>query len=457
MSEHFSSLTRVKPDKRTSDVFDQLRAYESRNITFIEPDDSWPVVWKRARGVRVWDIAGQSYIDLTAAFGVAAAGHANRFVVRAGQRQMGQLLHAMSDVHPHSLKAQLAKILSRLTFERWSRDQPSEPGADRRPPETGKTIFASAGFEAVEAALKTALLATQKPGVIAFGNAYHGLGYGALNVTQRDHFKARFKAQLGRFTHVLPFPTELTQLKDFDAAARRIFQKHAIGAVIIEPVQVRGGVNVAPGPFLPLLRGLCDEFSSLLILDEIYTGFGRTGRWFACEHSGVKPDLVCLGKAMTGGFPLSACVGAARIMDTAWPPATGDPIHTSTFLGHPVGCAMALANIQELTSRRLVDRSARLGKYFADRLAGLADMKYQSEITVRTRAVGLLGGVEMLENNGMPASEAALRLVKRMLTKGFVVLPDGPFGNVISLTPPLTISRSELSLAFNAMVECLQE
>ena len=127
---------------------------------------------------------------------------------------------------------------------------------------------------------------------------------------------------------------------------RRLFRRERIGAVLVEPIQVRGGIDIPPPGFLPMLRRLCDEHQALLILDEIYTGFGRTGQWFACEHSATVPDLICLGKALTGGFPLSACVGRAELMDAAWPPSSGEAIHTSTFLGHPVGCAMALAQIR---------------------------------------------------------------------------------------------------------------
>src|ERR1017187_2911850 len=159
-----------------------LRDYESRNVTFIEPDGSWPIVWERANGVHVWDADGKKYLDLTAAFGVAATGHTNPRVVRAGQRQMARLLHAMGDVHPHALKAELARQLSRITFERWlgkSEVRGLKAGVVGRgvAGTAGKTIFCNSGFEAVEAALKTAMLATDKPGVIAFEGAYHGLGY----------------------------------------------------------------------------------------------------------------------------------------------------------------------------------------------------------------------------------------------------------------------------------------
>src|SRR5262249_19829597 len=144
-----------------------------------------------------------------------------------------------------------------------------------------------------------------------------------------------------------------------------------IGAVLVEPVQTRGGIKVPPVEFLPLLRRVCDEAHALLICDEIYTGFGRTGRWFASEHSRTVPDLICLGKALTGGFPLSACVGRADVMDEAWPPSSGEAIHTSTYLGHPVGCAMALAQIREIETKDLIGQSSHMGKWLLDQLRRL--------------------------------------------------------------------------------------
>src|SRR5689334_17615944 len=178
----------------SADTLDLLRKFESRNVTFMEADGSWPIVWRRAQGVHVWDERGRKYLDLTAAFGVAAAGHANPRVVRAGQRQMGRLLHAMGDVHPHRLKGELAHELSRITFERWTGGKT-----------TSKAIFCNSGFEAVEAALKTAALHTGKAGVFAFKGGYHGLGYGALNVTHREEFSRPFLSQLARFGHFLDF------------------------------------------------------------------------------------------------------------------------------------------------------------------------------------------------------------------------------------------------------------
>ena len=346
-----------------------LRDHESRNILFVELDGSWPIVWERANGVHVWDADEKKYLDLTAAFGVAAAGHANPNVVKAGQRQMGKLLHAMGDVHPHALKAQLARELSRLTFERWTK---------KIKVKTGKIIFSNSGFEAVESALKTAMLATKNNGVIAFEGGYHGLGYGALNATHRAYFRSPFRSQLRAFGHFAKFPALKSDLKSLELSLQKIFRRKKIGAILVEPVQARGGINVPPPEFLPLLRKLCDEHGALLILDEIYTGFGRTGKWFACEHSGVVPDLICLGKALTGGFPLSACVGRADVMDAAWPASTGEAIHTSTFLGHPVGCAMALAQIAEIKKLKLPERAAELGRFLLAELSLIQNSKLKT-------------------------------------------------------------------------------
>jgi 4-aminobutyrate aminotransferase-like enzyme len=419
-----------------------LRTYESRNIVFMEPDGSWPIVWERARDVFVWDTARKKYLDLSGAFGVAAAGHANRRVVKAGQKQMARLLHAMGDVHPHAGKAELARELSRITFERWSNGKKS-----------GKTIFSNSGFEAVESALKTAILATSKPGVIAFTGAYHGLGYGALNATHRDFFRSPFHNQLGEFGHFAPFPEKSAELASVEFSIRHFFRRERIGAILVEPVQARGGINVPPPEFLPLIRRLCDEHGVLLILDEIYTGFGRTGKWFACEHTGVVPDLICIGKALTGGFPLSACVGRADLMDAAWPASRGEAIHTSTFLGHPVGCAMALAQIREIERLNLCERSAELGEFLLSQLNSQFAIR-KSQIQVR--GLGLMAGVELRLPDGKPATEAAMQAVKDMLRRGFILLPEGEHGNVISFTPPLIITKAQLSKTVSALAEVLK-
>jgi 4-aminobutyrate aminotransferase-like enzyme len=433
----------------TKKILQTLRDFESRNILFQEPDGSWPIVWERAKGVFVWDADGKKYLDLTAAFGVAAAGHANPNVVKAGQKQMAKLLHAMGDVHPHARKAELAKKLSEITFEKWHSQRKTQNPKSK----TGKTIFCNSGFEAVEAALKTAILATKKTGIIAFSGAYHGLGYGALNVTQRNFFRSPFQSQLREFGHFATFPKKISDLATVEFQVRNFFRRERIGAILVEPVQARGGINIPSPEFLPLLRKLCDEFGALLILDEIYTGFGRTGKWFACEHSQTIPDLICIGKALAGGFPISACVGRADLMDAAWPASTGEAIHTSTFLGHPVGCAMALAQISEIEKLNLPEHSAELGKFLLEELSGSSFQP--SALKIEARGIGLMAGIELTLPNGKPAMEIALDAIKKLLHRGFIFLPEGEHGNVVSFTPPLTVTKAQLKSAVSALAEIL--
>ena len=378
-----------------------LPRYESRNVTFVSP--RWPIFWQRAAGANVWDVDGNRYVDLTAGFGVASVGHNNPHVVAAVRRQAGRLLHAMGDVHPNELKLRLARELVALTFERWA----GTPG---------RVIFTNSGAEAVEAALKTAAIATHRPGVIAFTGAYHGLTYGALDATHRRDFRWPFANQLGHFVDHLPFG-EIPVPRALPHPLRHY------GAVLVEPIQGRGGIVVPPAVFLPGLRTFCDRHGLVLILDEIYTGFGRTGQWFACEHWQVVPDVICVGKGLTAGFPLAACIGRAALMDR-WPKSHGEAIHTSTFLGNPVGCAAALAAIGEMKRLRLNDRARRLGDYLS------------SQLPVRGKGLML----------GLPSPRAA-RGCERLLTRGILALPEGPRGEVLGLTPPLTITERQLDYA----------
>ncbi|MBL9138452.1 MAG: aspartate aminotransferase family protein [Verrucomicrobiales bacterium] len=433
---------------RSTSVLSLLADFESPNVTHLAPDGRWPIVWERARGCHVWTPEGRKYLDLTAAFGVAAAGHSNARVVRAGQKQLARLAHAMGDVHPHPLKAQLARELSRWTFERWKFG-------------TGRTVFGNSGFEAIEAALKTARLATGKAGVLAFEGAYHGLGYGALNTTHRDYFRRPFLDQIGGFAMFVPFPAgqeeegRQTSAAEVLEAIRQRIRRQPIGAVLMEPIQVRGGVRIPPSGFLHELRRICEHQGVLLILDEIYTGFGRTGRWFACEHEGVVPDLICLGKALTGGFPLSACVGRSDLMAQAWPRSAGEAMHTSTYLGNPVGCAMALAQLAELRRRRLAERAARLEPVLQNALEAAASGAHGLVATVRIR--GLLAGLELRNDDGTPAGTAAFAVVQRLLSEGFVLLPEGASGEVIGITPPLIIPVKELIRATRALKKALDD
>ena len=422
--------------------FQLLRDYECRNITYLAEDGSWPIVWERAKGVHVWDTDGKKYLDLTGAFGVAATGHANPRVIKAAQAQLAKLPHAMGDVHPHPLKGQLARELSKLTFERWKLGR-------------GKTIFCNSGFEAVEAALKTALLATGKKDVIAFEGAYHGLGYGALSTTHRRLFNEPFQNQLGKFGHFAHFPENYPELTKSKRALEKLFKDHSVGAVLVEPIQGRAGMRVPPRGFIKLLRKLCDKHDALLIFDEIYTGFGRTGRWFACEDDAVYPNLICLGKALTNGFPLSVCVGTADIMDRAWPKSEGEAIHTSTFLGHPVGCAMALTQIREIKKKKLLRQANRIGKWFHKYTKG--KFPYAKGLIIYGKFIGGMNSIAVckheseLDPNETAGTEFVSAVVKDMLKRGYILLSAGERGNVIMFTPPLTITEKQIERTIKAL------
>ncbi len=437
----------MKPPS-THETLGRIQRFESPNITQLDEGERWPVAWERARGCDVWDAEGTRYLDLTAAFGVAAAGHANPRVVAAGRRQMGRLLHGMGDVHPHGTKGLLLEELSRRTFGRWLH------GGEAR------SILACTGSDAVEAALKTALLATGRRRVIAFEGGYHGTGYGALNATHREHFKRQFIAQLGGFASFAPWPGEaMGDPADMAARVARVLDAAAagepVGAVLMEPVQARGGIRVPAPGFLAAVRAWCDRRGALLVLDEIYTGFGRAGRWFACDREGVVPDVVCVGKALSGGFPIAACVGRSDLMTAAWPKSDGEAIHTSTFLGHPVGCAMALAQMREIEERGLVERADVEGRWLRTRLEEMSGA--HGHHVLRAVGVGLMAGIEVRTRDGLPAGGIVVRVVQRLAREGILVLPEGADAEVLSLTPPLTIPRRRLSRALESIGRALRE
>jgi 4-aminobutyrate aminotransferase-like enzyme len=425
------------PGPRSRGLAGRLRAHESRNVTYVSP--GFPVFWQRAAGANVWDVDGNRFLDLTSGFGVASLGFTPEAVVAAAREQLGRLYHAMGDVHPTEEKVALCERLSALTFEAW------RLGA-------GKVILSSSGSEAVEAALKTAWLATRRRGVLAFEGGYHGLGYGALTVTGRDLFRDPFAPQLADFATFLPFPDAQRppRREDFARVAESALARGEIGAILVEPVQGRGGEIVPPAWLLPELRRLADRFGAVLIFDEIYTGFHRTGERFACEHGPVRPDLICLGKALTSGFPLAACVGRAELMDRAWPESAGEALHTSTFLGNPLGCRMALESLALLEAEPWSRRVAELGTQLA---SGLRALQKECPGFGAARGLGLMQGIEVLDAQGHPGAARAGALVEAMLARGFILLSGGVNQNVLSFTPPFVITPEEIDFALAQLRE----
>lgn len=429
--------TKEVPGPESVKLTGELKRFECPQITYV--GGVYPVFIKRASVCNLFDVDGNRYVDLSSAFAVTGLGHAHPAVLRAIQEQSKLMMHGFGDVHPNDVKVALARKLSEIT-----------------PANLSQTIFSSTGFEAVESALKTAVMHTKKTGVISFTGAYHGLGYGTLSVTHREDFKKPFLKQLGGFAYAAPFPdvrvleekTTQTSLKAVQSLVKKAKRsKHPVGAVLIEPIQGRGGVIPAPIDFLKALRAFCDEEKILLIADEVLTGFGRTGHLFAVEKSGIVPDLMCLGKGMANGFPISACIGSMRTM-FSWGGSTGDAIHTSTFLGNPLGCAIALAVIREIEERKFVDRSRQMGELFRKELWKLKE-KYPFIADIR--GSGLMIGMEFADpqTSGkkiVPYPEKAKAFIAQAMSKGIVLLSSGPAHNVISITPPFVINEKDIRI-----------
>ncbi len=433
------------PGPNSRALLRRLKSVESPGVTFV--DDDFPIAWKAARGAVVVDVDGNRYLDGGAAFGVAFIGHGHPRVVAALRRQSDELIHGMGDVHPPEVRVALLEAL-----------------AARAPGDLGAGVLCTGGSEAVEVALKTALLATDKAGVIAFEGGYHGLATGALEVTSRQDFRAPFRPILAGNARFVPFPRApladgsrrgpsladvLQHIEEEIAAAEG---DRAIGAIIVEPIQGRGG-SVLPDPdLLPALRRLCDAHSILLIADEIFTGCGRTGDLFACEASDVVPDLLCVGKALGGGMPVSACLGRPAVM-AAWGPSTGEALHTSTFLGHPMACAAALETLRIIDDERLLAAARRLGGHLVERLqAGLDGLPGLVEV----RGRGLMIGVELAAHGGVPAGQRVLAAVGHCLRAGVLVLPCAPDASVLQLTPPATMTSRQLDVLADVVVQAMR-
>ncbi len=381
---------------------------ESPNVTYFSEDGAWPIFWERGAGCTIWSAEGREFLDLTAAFGVMGIGHGNTTVAEAISEQAKKLVHGMGDVHPTRLKVELLEKIAAMV-----------------PIKNAQSILGCSGGDAVEAALKTARVFTKKPGVVAFTGGYHGLNLGALAVTHRADFRAPFVGQFSPFAVHKPYGEFLENLPE------------DVGAVLVEPIQGRGGIVVPPQGWLVHLRQLCDRRGALLMFDEIFTGWGRTGDWFAGDFEGAVPDVLCVGKALGGGFPISACVAPREIM-AAWGVSGGEALHTQTFLGSPLGCAAALASLDELQRLDAPNLARAQGAVLK---AGLEELKARFPDQIEeVRGRGLMLGLKFFK------AERCLEVVEKLLACGVIVLPAGA-GDVLELTPPLVISGEEIAQA----------
>lgn len=420
------------PGPRSRSFADQLEAHEAPGVNTLASGPQGPVpsvVWTEALGVNVLDADGNRYLDLTSGFGVAAVGHRHPRVVAAVERQARRLLHGLGDVHAHPLRAELASRLARLAPVGGTQGRDPEP----------LVHFGISGAEAAEIALKTALLATGKPGVVAFDPAYHGLTLGALAATSRPAFREPFAPWLGIPVHRLPWGGEAGEL------AQLLAGRDDVGALIFEPVMGREGTRFPPAGWLAEIAAIARRHGVLVISDEIYVGFGRTGRWFGVDHDAVRPDLLVCGKALGGGVPLAAVVGRRALM-TRWA-SPGEAIHTATFVAHPLACAAGLACLDILEGEDLPGRARRLEPFIAERLEPLAERPGVAEV----RGRGFLWAVETHSPATARAVAAALR------ARGVLVLAGGAEGRVVQIAPPLSIPRSLLDLACRQLGEAIAE
>ncbi len=395
-----------------------LARHEAPGINTLGGDDQPAVVWRAARGANVLDVDGNRFLDLTSGFGAAAIGHRHPRVVAAVSRQARELLHGLGDIAAHPARIELAGRLCALA-----------------PVDSPRVHFAVSGADAVEIALKTAVAATGRGRLLAFDPGYHGLTLGALAVSSRPEFRAPFLAHLTPHITRLPFASPLALV------ARQLAASPAVAGVIVEPIVGREGVLVPPDGWLAGLARLCREAGAALILDEILTGFARTGRLFACDYEAVRPDLLCCGKALGGGLPIAAVVGRSELM-ASWR-SGGEALHTGTFVAHPLACAAALATLAILAEENLAARAGAIGAQIRDALAPTLP----TAIALRGR--GALWGLEL------PDAPAAARLVEALRARGLLLLRGGPSGRVVELLPPLVISTRQLTFALAAIREAV--
>ncbi|MEM3017413.1 MAG: aspartate aminotransferase family protein [Candidatus Bathyarchaeia archaeon] len=369
------------------------------------------LVITRGHGATLWDIKGLEYIDCMGSYGVAIVGHCHPKVVEAIKRQSEILISCHGSLYNDSR----SRLLERLF-------QITPSGLD-------SAFFSNSGAEAVECAIKLARKRSGKKEVIAMMGGYHGKTMGALSATWEKRYRDPFQPLVPGFKHV-PYGN-LQKLRD------AVTEETA--GILVEPIQGEGGVKVPPEGYLKGVRELCDEKGVLMIVDEVQTGFGRTGKIFACEHSGVTPDIMCLAKAVGGGLPIGITIAEKEVMSSL---KVGE--HSTTFGGNPLVCAAASAAIEVLVTERLAERAAELG---AHAMKMLGKLKSERSIVREVRGVGLMIGVEMRFD--------VFSILQRLLDYRIIALDAGR--NIIRFLPPLVISREQLDTVANSLEKVLEE
>ena len=400
-----------------------------------------PIFAERAENATVWDVEGREYIDFAGGIAVLNTGHLHPKVVAAVQAQLGKLSHTCFQVLAYEPYVELCeKIAARV------------PGDFAK-----KTLLVTSGSEAVENAVKIARAATGRAGVIAFTSGYHGRTMMTLALTGK---KVPYAAGMGLmpggvFRAQYPCALHGVSVDDALASIERIFKNDAeprdIAAIVIEPVQGEGGFHVAPKDFLQRLRALCDQHGILLIADEVQTGAGRTGSFFAMEQLGVVADLTTFAKSIAGGFPLSGVCGKAEVMDVIAPGGLG-----GTYAGSPIACAAALAVLEVFEEEQLLARSREVGERIT---AALRQLQEKHPVIAEVRGLGAMVAMELCEGGDphKPAAELTGKIVARAREKGLILLSCGSYGNVIRVLVPLTVPDAQLQQGLAMLAECFDE
>jgi len=393
-----------------------------------------------AENARIEDVQGRCYVDFASGIGVVATGHCHPRIVEAVQAQLGRFSHTAFQVMAYESYIELAERLNALA------------------PFSGeaKSVFFTTGAEAVENAIRIARIATGRQGIVAFSGAFHGRTFLTSSLTGKV---APYKQGLGTpapDVYRVPFPAEYqnVSVEDSIRALESLFlwdlPPSRAGAIVIEPVQGEGGFHVAPVELLRALRRICDAHGILLVADEVQCGFGRTGKLFGVEHSGVEPDLITVAKSLAGGFPLSGVIGRAGLMDSIEPGGLG-----GTYGGSPLGCVAALAVLSVLQDENLLHRAQQIGQQIRSRLDPLLGAGRGRSIA-NLRGLGAMLAFDVLKQPGSaPDGAGAKQVVARALEQGLVVLTCGTHGETVRILPPLTISDEDLEQGLAILVEAV--
>ena len=397
----------------------------------------------RAENTEIWDVEGKRYIDFCGGIGCQNTAHRNHRVVDAIKNQLDTLTHTCFQVTPYESYIELAERLNDIY-----------PGDFKK-----KSMFFSAGGEAVENAVKVARYYTKRPAIITFTNGYHGRSYMGMALSAR---MIPFKQGFGPFPgdiYRLPFPDEFRgiTLEDTKRAFATLFRSDCppdqIAAIFFEPVQGEGGYNIATQEFVSYLRELCDEHGIVLVADEIQSGIGRTGKMFAMEHFGIDPDLTCVGKSIGGGLPISGVVGKASVIDTVPPGGLG-----GTFGGNPMACAAALAVLETIEKDGLLAKGLEIGEVIDKRLREMS-LKNSMQNIGDVRGLGCMNAIELVKDRESlePDGDMAAKVAQIALKKGLILVTAGPTRNVIRILVPLSADLKVIEEGLDILEASLEE